>query len=86
MAVWTLGGLYNLVLRNLLVLAVGENSVILFSCINTVETIGNLAMAPVLAQVFKLGLQWGGIWIALPAMLGCTFAVVGLLLLGIKNS
>lgn len=85
MAIWTLGGSYNLFLRNLLVLAVGENSVVLFSCINTVETIGNLAIAPVLAQVFKLGLHWGGVWITLPVMVGCGFAGVGLLLLGIAS-
>lgn len=77
--------MYNLVFRNLLVLAVGENSVMLFSCINTVEGIGNLAMAPFIAQVFKFGLHLGGVWVALPVMVGLCFATVGLLLLGFKN-
>ncbi|KAM3528942.1 hypothetical protein MY4038_005650 [Beauveria bassiana] len=54
--IWTLGTMYNLILRNLLVLAVGKTSVVLFSCISTVEMIGNLVIPPLIAQVFKFGL------------------------------
>lgn len=83
MSVWNLGTVYNLVFRNLLVLAVGENSVVLFSGINTAEGVGSLAMAPFIAQVFKFGLHLGGVWVALPVMVGICFASVGMLLLGL---
>ncbi|KAK8147944.1 hypothetical protein G3M48_000642 [Beauveria asiatica] len=82
--IWTLGTMYNLILRNLLVLAVGENSVVLFSCVSTVETIGNLVIAPLIAQVFKFGLQLGGVWVTMPVMIGGGFSVLALLLLGLR--
>ncbi|KAM3539612.1 hypothetical protein ARSEF1564_007483 [Beauveria bassiana] len=80
--IWTLGSMYNLILRNLLVLAVGENSVVLFSCVNTVETIGNLVIAPIIAQLFKFGLHFGGVWVTMPVMIGSGFSVLALLILG----
>ncbi|EJP64896.1 ATP synthase F0 [Beauveria bassiana ARSEF 2860] len=84
--IWTLGSMYNLILRNLLVLAVGENSVVLFSCVNTVETIGNLAIAPIIAHLFKLGLHFGGVWVTMPVMIGSGFSVLALLILGLRGS
>lgn len=82
---FNLGTVYNQVLKTLLVVVVGENSVVLFSGLNILETIGNLASAPLVAQAFKFGLHLGGIWIALPVMFGGGFAVVGLLMLGVRN-
>ncbi|KAM3465988.1 hypothetical protein MY5147_009159 [Beauveria neobassiana] len=84
--IWTLGSMYNLILRNLLVLAVGENSVVLFSCVNTVETIGNLVIAPIIAQLFKFGLHFGGVWVTMPVMIGSGFSVLALLILGLRGS
>lgn len=84
--IWTLGTMYNLILRNLLVLAVGENSVVLFSCISTIETIGNLLITPLIAQVFKFGLQLGGVWVTMPVMIGGGFSILALLLLGLRRS
>lgn len=85
MVLFNLGTVYNQVLKTLLVVVVGENSVVLFSGLNILETIGNLASAPLVAQAFKLGLRLGGIWIGLPVMFGGVFAVVGLLMLGVRN-
>ncbi|KAM0457319.1 hypothetical protein ACHAO4_003117 [Trichoderma viride] len=82
---FNLGTVYNQVLKNLLVVVVGENSVVLFSGLNILETVGNLMSTPLVAQAFKFGLHLGGIWMALPVMLGGSFALIGLLVLGVKN-
>ncbi|PTB34895.1 uncharacterized protein TrAFT101_008153 [Trichoderma asperellum] len=83
---FNLGTVYNQVLKSLLVVVVGENSVVLFSGLNILETIGNLTSAPLVAQAFKFGLWLGGIWMALPVMFSGSFALIGLLVLGVKNS
>lgn len=82
---FNLGTVYNQVLKNLLVVVVGENSVVLFSGLNILETVGNLMSTPLVAQAFKFGLHLGGIWMALPVMLGGSFALIGLLVLGVKT-
>lgn len=85
MVLFNLGTVYNQVLKNLLVVVVGENSVVLFSGLNILETIGNLASAPLVALAFKFGLRLGGIWVALPVMFGGSFALIGLLVLRVKD-
>lgn len=78
--------IWNLVLRCLLILAVGENSVMLFTCFNTLEGLASLIVTPGVAYAFKYGLKLGGVWISLSAMMGGGFALLGMLTLGFKKS
>lgn len=70
--------MYTVVLKNLLVLSVGESSTVLFSCINLLEVTSALVSGQVIMQGFILGLDEGGVWLSLPFMIASGLAAVAL--------
>ena len=67
-------------LKNLLVLSVGESSTVLFSCINMLELVSALVSGPLVAKAFMLGLDLGEVGLRLPFMIASGFAAVALAL------
>ena len=81
LAVFDIATVYNVVLKSLLVVAVGESSAMLFNCIAILETGSALITGPLVAVAFKIGLSLGGFWVGLPFVIGAGFASLAFVLL-----
>ena len=68
---YVLGGGYNLLLRSLLASVVEpHHRGTLFNSFGILESLGIAISGPILAQAYRVGLGWGGVWVGLPFLVG----------------
>jgi len=67
---------YGICARSLMTSLLSHNIAMLYTTINILEVLGIFIASPLLAALFRLGLQWGGAWTGLP------FLMAGLLYTG----
>lgn len=66
---YSLGGGYASIMRGLISnVANGYHVGMLFTTLSFLETGGMLISGPLLATTFRVGLNWGGVWVGLPFM------------------
>lgn len=67
LVVYSLGSGYGATIRSLLTATVSPSHVgMLYSLMSLLESIGALVAGPLLAVTFRIGLDWGDIWVGLP--------------------
>lgn len=67
LTVSSLGSGYGATIRSLLTATVSPNHTgVLYSLMSLLESTGALIAGPLLAVTFRIGMDWGGIWIGLP--------------------
>jgi hypothetical protein len=73
LVVFSLGYGFGPAVRGLLVTLVeNRRTGMLFTTMSLLESVGLLVSGPLLAETFKVGMAWGGVWIGLPFMTaGC---------------
>ncbi|KAK5998271.1 Putative NADP-dependent oxidoreductase YfmJ [Cladobotryum mycophilum] len=79
---FSVGTSYNLVCRSLLsAISQGQHIAMLYTAIGFLETGGALIAGPFLAAMYRIGLNWGGVWLGLPFIsAGIMFAFAGVVL------
>ena len=84
--IYSLGYGYDSTLRSLLVVLAGEqHTAMLFTAISVLQNIGMLIAGPLMAWTFRVGLNWGGVWIGLPFIAtGCLFSCAACILFGVR--
>jgi hypothetical protein len=84
--VYSCGYGYGPSVRGLVVtLAEGRRIALLFTSISVLESIGMLISGPLLASTFKMGMDWGGLWIGLPFIsAGCSLVCAGVIVFGLR--
>lgn len=77
-----LGYGYTFVLRGLLTSLISRDIAMLYSMISFVEAAGSIVATPLLGVSFRIGLDYGGVWIGLPYLTAGllftgAFAIIG---------
>jgi hypothetical protein len=77
LGIFALGSGYNFFIRSLLASVVENDHIgMLYTMISIFETVGVLVAGPLLAVSFRIGMDWGGMWLGLPYIAAwCLFAV-----------
>ncbi|KAI7553027.1 hypothetical protein KC331_g1507 [Hortaea werneckii] len=79
---YTLGTGFNTFARSLVSVLVEPTMIgTLYTMISVMDTLGSLSAGPFVAEAFKWGIHWGGVWQGLPYMLSFAFCGLGAILM-----